>query len=449
MSALSKLVVPSCLVSILIASGTSYAAPPAPPFVGGNINISRDSGVKGEDDANPAVAYDPVENLHLVVWWGDTAATGLNNFEVFGRFVGGMGGDAGPPFRISFTGLAEVTENDPLIARQPDVTYNPSSGEFLVVWYAHVAPGDVEVFGQRVTPLRTLPGGSFQISNTNVVNPGGNALNPSVTQAGDNGYLVVWQADGTPVDNEFEIFGRMVGADGSTPSPRFRISTQGTDGDINTEAVEPDVAYRPGANQFFVVWKGDVSGADDFEIFGRHIDLTGVPVSGTLPVSFPNPAAGAEHPVVVRNSTSGELLVAWRENVGSQILGRMLGTTAKPVGANLQISAPAEAPAVGIGGPGDNGIGAAYNPVRNEFLVNWPGGGSIKGRVVKGDASLQSPVEDFSTQVGERSVDVVYNPNAHEYFTVFDADGGTNDKVVYGQRRAAPPPVSPPANPTP
>lgn len=446
MSALSKSVVSSCFASILIASGASYAAPPAPPFVGGNSNISRIAPVAGEDDTNPAVAYDSVNDQYLVVWWGDSATTGLNNFEVFGRRLGGKGVAAGAPFRLSFTGPVDVIENDALIAREPDVTYNPNTGEFLVVWYAHVGGNDVEVFGQRVTPFGTLQGGNFQISNTNATNAAGNAQKPAVTQAGDNGYLVVWQADGTPVDNEFEIFGRMVSADGSTPSPEFRISSQGTDGDISTEAVEPDVAYRPGANQFFVVWKGDVSGTDDFEIFGKQIDLIGAPVSGTLPVSFPNPAAGAEHPVVVRNSTSGELLVVWRENVGSQILGRVLGAGAKPAGANLQISAPGQAPAVE--GLGNNGIGAAYNPVNNEFLVNWPGGG-IKGRVVKGDASLPNPVEDFSTQIGELSADVTYNPTAHEYFTVFDADGGTKDKVVYGQRRAAPQPVSTPANPTP
>jgi len=434
---LIKVLTSSSLSALLVAAGIAGAAPPGAPFGSNNINISRDVGVISQDDANPSIAYNPSNNQYLVVWWGDDATVGDNAFEVFGRVFHATGIPAGSRFQISDTGPDATAIYQ---ARLPDVTYNPDTGEYLVVWFADdVAPEDVEVHGQRVSALGALVGANFQISDTNATNPVGNALNPAVAHAGAGGFLVVWQADGTAVDNEVEIFGRLVGADGSTPNPEFRISTQGADGVIEIDATQPDVAYRSGVNQFLVVWKGDVSATgtpDNFEIFAQLVDPSGSLIGGRIPMSFTNAALAAEHPAVAYNASADEFMVTWRESVNSQILGRIIGAggALKPAGANLAVSAVAEAPAVDEAG--DNGPSLAFNPLNDQYMVNWPG--SVKGRAIPADGSLSTLVEDFSQQIGELSVDVAYNSTFNEYFTVFDADGivgGAGNKIVYGQRR--------------
>ncbi|MEA3410765.1 MAG: hypothetical protein U9R74_04405, partial [Pseudomonadota bacterium] len=117
----------SALAALLIASGVVGAAPQDAPFVGDNIPISRDAGVAEEDDANPAIAYNPDNNQYLVVWFGDRfPETEGNAFEVFGRVLDAEGTPVSDFVQISDTG--PDTKND-FQAKLPDVTYNSATGE--------------------------------------------------------------------------------------------------------------------------------------------------------------------------------------------------------------------------------------------------------------------------------------------------------------------------------
>jgi len=96
-------------------------------------------------------------------------------------------------------------------ARDPAVAFDPSSGEFLVVWT-----------GKEV-------------------NTGG------------------------LVNGEFEISAQRVDSDGSLVGSRVRVSAMGPDGDPTFAASKPAVAFDPSSSEFLVVWTGLVD--NEFEIW--------------------------------------------------------------------------------------------------------------------------------------------------------------------------------------
>ena len=98
-----------------------------------------------------------------------------------------------------------------------------------------------------------------------------------------NGFVVVWRGDhdaGGLSDNELEIFGELLGANGATIGPGdVRLSDMGGTGDNPFAAGWPSVVYGSGPDELLVVWAGDddVDGLVDneSEIFGQR--LTGDP----------------------------------------------------------------------------------------------------------------------------------------------------------------------------
>ena len=78
-----------------------------------------------------------------------------------------------------------------------------------------------------------------------------------------NEYLVVWEGDdntGGLVDNEAEIFGQLLSANGGgVLTDDFRISDVGGTGSAASNARDPDVAFNSTYNQYLVVWSADDS----------------------------------------------------------------------------------------------------------------------------------------------------------------------------------------------
>ncbi|MEZ5591790.1 MAG: hypothetical protein R3F53_14190 [Gammaproteobacteria bacterium] len=169
-------------------------------------------------------------------------------------------------FRISFMGTDGSTS---FRGDDPEVAYNATANEFFVVWQADddTAPlvdNENEIFGQRINASTgALIGSRIRIST---MGPDGDG-NFDAFDAGiawnrtTNQYLVVWEGDDNTApldDNEVEIFGRLIGADGTPVAPQFRISTMGgPNGSTTLRANNPHVAYNATNNQFMVVWVGD------------------------------------------------------------------------------------------------------------------------------------------------------------------------------------------------
>jgi len=213
------------------------------------------------DALDPAVAFDPSSGEYLVVWSGDDNTDGLvdEEFEIYGQRVGSDGSLVGSPIRVSATG----PNFDPAFdAISPAVAFDPSSGEYLVVWSADdntggLVEGEFEIYGQRVGSDGSLVGSRIRVS---VMGPDGDPLfdarDPAVAFDPLSGeFLVVWRGDdntGGLVDEEFEIFGQRIGPDGSLVGPRVRISAMGPDGDPEFDAFSPAVAFSPLSSEFLV-----------------------------------------------------------------------------------------------------------------------------------------------------------------------------------------------------
>lgn len=238
---------------------------------------------------NPRVTYNSARNEFLVVWSADDDLGNLvqGEFEIHGQRLGHtttgrlrqIGAD---DFRISFAG---TDGNTAVVAANPDVVYDSTHDEYLVVWRANdLGTGEIGIRGQRlafdagtlVSP--TTNGAAVSTSH----GPLTFATDPAVAyNPTDDLFLVVWRADpggGGLIDNENEIFGQLLL--GGTQSPfgvdDFRISSMGGTGDAADSAFFPDVAYGEAAGRWLVVWQADAAGGGfvdgEFEIFAQLLD---------------------------------------------------------------------------------------------------------------------------------------------------------------------------------
>ena len=172
-------------------------------------------------------------------------------------------------------------------AYAPAVVYNGQFDEYLVVWYGTddsggLDPSEFEIFGQRLLTDGTQIGlNDFQISDM----AGTGELsyfagNPAVAYVQPEGeYMVTWYADddrGGMVDEEFEIFGQRLTAQGATLGfDDFRISFMAGSGDADFGAAFPALAFDSLGRRYFVVWQADhdADGQVDgeLEIFGARV----------------------------------------------------------------------------------------------------------------------------------------------------------------------------------
>jgi hypothetical protein len=303
-------------------------------------------------------------------------------------------------------------------------------------------------------------------------NPKFDASSPAVAyNARDHEYLVVWSGDDV-TDNEYEVFGqRLDAATGALVGGKIRISDMGPDGDTKFAALAPAVAYNGVNNEYLVVWQGDDTTDQEYEIFGQRLDgamgaevgVNDFRLSDMGPEG--NPDFDAFFPAVAYNGAANEYLVVWYGddktallvNEEYEIFGQRLdAVTGTPVGANdFRIS--------DMGPDGNADFDAfhpavAYNGVNNQYLVVWSGADNT-GILVAGEfeifgqqlnAATGAPVgandfrisdmgPDGDIHYGASSVAVAYNGVANEYLVVWNGNDSTaplaNDEVeIFGQR---------------
>ena len=242
-------------------------------------NVGAD-GDASRDAILPALAYGSATGEFLVTWQGDGLATDDED-EIFGQRVSAGGAQLGSDFRISDVG----TDGDASrFAARPAVAHDPLAGDFLVTWEGEglATDGEVEIFGQRVSPAGTQVGGDLRISETGADgDPSRGAVLPTVEFNPTGGeYLVTWQADGLATDNEIEVFGQRLAPSAEDVGSQFRISSTGADGDANRGVSFSAIAPNPAADEYLVVWHADDLALDDeIEVFARRLGI--VPAAAT------------------------------------------------------------------------------------------------------------------------------------------------------------------------
>jgi hypothetical protein len=476
----------SAATTRIVVDGKALAQAAYPVTVDPEIgtNDFRLSDMGGDtlfDAFTPAVAYNSTDDEYLVVWWGDdnTAPLVDNEAEIFGQRVdAATGAEIGSDFRLSDMG---TDGNVNYGAATPAVAYNSTDNEYLVVWAGDddtfpLANEEFEIYGQRVQAATGAEIGSdLRLSDMNFDgNPNFDALFPAVAyDSTNNQYLVVWQGDDGSfplVDEEFEIYGQRVQADGTEVGANdFRLSDMGPDGDANFDALSPKVAYNSTNDECLVVWWGDDNSGgllnDEAEIFGQRVQAgTGAEIGSDFRLSDMGTngltAYGAASPAVAYNSTNNEYLVVWwGDDVVDnefEIFGQRLdGVSGTEVGTNdFRLS--------DMGPDGDTNYGAtlpavAYDRTNNEYLVVWLGDDDsapplnseleIFGQRVQADGTevgtndfrLSDMGPDGNVNYGTGLPAVAYDRADNQYLVVWAGDDDTaplvdEEKEIFGQR---------------
>lgn len=365
---------------------------------------------------------------------------------------------------------AEVGPNDFKISAapgaasyfRPAVAHNATDGEYLVVYpkldmnpTIPSADWDQEIFGHFVNADGTLQGSEFQISNMPVARCW--AEYPSVAwDSVNNRYLVVWE--GERIYDEDEIFGRLYDNDGADVMGQFRISTNGTDGATNFDAVSPDVAFSATSQQYLVVWKADATAGEE-EVYQRRVSSSGTLVDAAdVRISTVGPDGSgtydAHFPRVAWSSGQNEFLVVWvadEVNNDFEVFAQFIdGASGAQIGGDdLQLTSLGDGSADYDANRNQGQVAIAHNAVDDEFLIVWAGDDSkdgrldneidVSGQLVSASSRAATGPDDFRiTAVGDAGFNhaeyprVAWSAAQHRYLVVMQV-ANSGDGMVSGE----------------
>ena len=262
------------------------------------------------------VAFNSTDMQFLVVWDAENNSGGLvnNESEIWGRFYNSICEPIGTQFRISSQGGTGDPDYD---AIRPSVAYNSTDNEYMVVWQGDSIPGENEIYAQRMSNIGIFIGSAAQISNSST--PAINSFDgqePDIAYNATNiEYILIWEDD-VPGNGESEImFCRLSNIGVVLGSGQQRLTITGVDGITSWDAVNPAIAWNPNSNSYFAVWSQDRIGNED-EIYGREISNVGVMIGGgALRLSDMGVDNNLDYdgyePYIVYNATDNEYLVVW------------------------------------------------------------------------------------------------------------------------------------------
>ncbi len=374
-------------------------------LVGSRLRISTmaSDGDGNFDANNPAVAWNSTTNQYLVVWQADDNTGSLvdGEMEIYGQLVSATASNVGGRLRLTTIGTDGSTTYGP---SNPEVVYNNTSNEFLVVWQGDdpsSADGKFEIYGQRINSSGGLAGSSFLIGSMSG-DADYDAYDPAVAwNSSSNGYLVVWRADndsGSLADNENEIYGRRVTSAGAVTGAGIRISTMGTDGDTNSSAQSPAIAFNTLDNEYLVVWRGDENVAPlvdgENEIFGQRLSSAGSLTGSRFQISNagdPGVAAiDASSPSVAFDGNNGTYLVTWQADHILDNKNDIFGRRVSRTGTLLESSDIAISEMGANSEDADFNAGTSvtnFNSTDGTFFVTWQSDDST-GSMVDGETEI-------------------------------------------------------------
>jgi hypothetical protein len=229
-------------------------------------------------------AYD---GAHYLVVWEDATN------DLYGQFLSPSGAVLGTPFAVSTAPGKQSL--DSMRALQFDGT------NCLVAWSDARLSGDVDGYGQLISPAGNLVGGEIPITRQS-----GDARSVSIVW-GKTNYLATWMNQRGPGVELYDVWGRFVSRSG-TLGGTFQISEVASPRAYNVRA-----AWN-GTN-FLVIWNQDRSGGPPnqglWDVYGRLVAGEAGFAGNQFPIAT-NPAANHALATVCR--AGGGFLVSWFEN---------------------------------------------------------------------------------------------------------------------------------------
>ena len=261
--------------------------------------------------SRPGLAYNSSSNQFFVVW-EDFRGSGIGN-DVYAQLVNSDGSMSGINYPIS-------SAND--WQRDPKPVYNPVTDRYLVIWEDWRNASD-DIYAQQVNANGSLAGSEFIITNA-----ANDQSNPDIAyNSSSNQFLVVFDDDRL-VTSDYDIYGKLVNADGSLSGADFPISTP------SDNQLLPVVAHNNSSNQFLVVWEDDRNPATSPDIYARLVNADGSMAGSEFAISATN--ADQDTPDVAYDSVSNQFLVVWEHD--TEIYGRLVRADTSFTGPEFRIA---------------------------------------------------------------------------------------------------------------
>jgi hypothetical protein len=295
--------------------------------------------------------------------------------------------------------------DDPSHQGNPEVTYNSSSDQYLVIWEDARGTGGVwdEIYAQFVNSDGTLAGTNFPV--VTVDDPYDHQMTDLrlAYNATTNRYLVVW------CDYEVdEVFGQQVNANGSLFGSEIAIPH------TTPYQANPDVVYNPSANQFMVVFD-DYAGPGS-DIYGAFVNADGTLAGADFPITTATRTQLT--PVVAYGAADQLYLVAWYDYSLKEVHGQFVNENGTMAWDELFI-AP-------LGESGYPKIDIAYAPALNAFLVVWVSDWDIYGRLIRANQTFVGPEFQMATGGVDYLDDpaVSFDPNSNQFLVTWNNTQG-------------------------
>lgn len=205
------------------------------------------------DRAQPAVAYDEINDQYLVVWAYDFLGDG-SDWDLYGRLIPWNGPEPSmTEFPIESASTSQM---------QPEVAFALAQQEFMVVW-SDLGATPTEVTGRRVSLDGTFPINSMVYFSSGA----SDRTNPDIAyNLARNEYLVTYDLAGV------DIWGTRLTAGGTIlGGGEFSIAVWS-----DPESRPAVAACKEGADQYFVVWQSMHSPTNN-EVYGRFVSGEGTP----------------------------------------------------------------------------------------------------------------------------------------------------------------------------
>jgi hypothetical protein len=206
--------------------------------------------------------------------------------------------------------------SDILSISTASAAFNSQANEFLVTWDQLIGT-TWAVYDQRLAVDGTLLG-----KNNPVIEGTDTFIEPAVAYNADtNQYFITWRFQGGgPGSEDFNnAFGRLVDSSGIPAADVVHVSNAGLEQTLVFNSVSGEFGHHA----------RDFAGGGIPGIYFRRIAGDGTPLASPTPIT----TAGAPAPAgeVGVNTTTGDYLCTWRDQVDEDLKGRLLDSNGMPL----------------------------------------------------------------------------------------------------------------------
>ncbi len=309
------------------------------PVIGPAELVSGLSGGVSE----PAVASAGSSFLSVWSWQGD----------LYGQVVDGDGELSGELMTISQAAGVQ---------HYPEVSYNPVSQEYLVIWDDH-RYGETynSIQGQRFNRAGQAVGAEIEI-----LPPARWAGYPAAAVSDPGDYLVVWKDQS---GSSLDIYGQLLNSSGVISGSKLTLSNAG---DTQTY---PDVAYDSQADLFQVVWSDRRDGSS-YDLYGQQVTAGGVISGSNQQLAGSGDSQPLYRPAAAGNG-AGQFLVGWERSGSNYDIQAVRVAAGQPDGSVLDIDTAGGSERL----PAVTGLGDG------RYLLLWQDDGVIQAQVIPDSGS--------------------------------------------------------------